>query len=146
MTTARARRVGLPHILDAVTALDGLLLFSTVDPHTGMALMTHVTDPAMTGCEGSAAAGAADVVRSLAVMGALVSPAAELVDVVVTLTDHHYLLRTVRTEDGRDVVVAVVLGRADGNVAMALRVLRRLPEMLPEMGPPAGALAEATQP
>ncbi|WP_088312680.1 hypothetical protein [Kineosporia sp. R_H_3] len=129
----QSERYGLPDVFAAAAELDGLLVLGVIDPQTATILVSHWTEAAGSDDLGvHLAAGVSDAVRSLAVLAARVSPDSALEDVVVTLVDHHYLIRLVTLEDGDAVAVVLVLARQTVNLAMALRVLRYLPGVLPE--------------
>ncbi|HEY6481590.1 MAG TPA: hypothetical protein VIZ00_16250 [Streptosporangiaceae bacterium] len=110
-------------VLAPVAAIDGFRLASLVDAATGMVVSAAVHDPDDPSLA-AVAAGAADIVSVLTLLGSQLGAEDGLEDVMVTFGSRFHLIRHVRADSAQPVVLLVVLDRSRANLALARRALR----------------------
>ena len=112
---------GVGAVLAGVRRIDGLELACVVDAATG-SIMESVPDgddaalPVLAG-------GATDIAGVLELMTGTLA-AGEVEDVVVTLSDHYYLIRPLEEDGGRPLLLLVALERPGANLALARHEIR----------------------
>ena len=110
-------------LLAPVAAIDGFRLASLVDAATGMVVSAAVHDPDDPSLA-AVAAGAADIVSVLTLLGSQLGAEDGLEDVMVTFGSRFHLIRHIRADSAQPVVLLVVLDRARANLALARRAIR----------------------
>jgi hypothetical protein len=118
-------RTALRSALSDLAGLEGFRLACLVDVVTGT-----VVEFAPAGADPRhveiAGAGSADLMRTLTLMGARLTPDSEVEDVVVTLSQTCYVARLLPRAEGGPLALLLVIDRGSAALAFALREVRRL--------------------
>ena len=109
-------------MLAPVTEIDGFALACFVDASTGMVLASLQEQDGIS--LPTAAAGAADIANVVSLLAAQLALEDGPEDVMVTFRDHFYVIRPVRPDPGRQILLLVILDRLRTNLAMARRGIR----------------------
>jgi len=109
-------------LLRDVSAIEGFVVASVVDPLTGTVLAGASTtrDEYVQ----VTASGAAELMHALSVMTAQLATGAMVEDVIVTTTDRYHFVRVVEPAEGETALLAVTVDRARSRLAVALREVR----------------------
>jgi hypothetical protein len=109
-------------LLRDVTAIEGFVAASVVDPLTGTVLADAST--AGDASVQVTASGAAELVHVLSVMTAQLATGAMVEDVIVTTTDRYHFVRVIEPAPGETALLVVMVDRARTRLAVALREVR----------------------
>jgi hypothetical protein len=105
-----------------VARIDGFPLACVIDASTGMLLASAQDNPGIS--LPVAAAGAADIAQVLSLLTNELAHSDELEDLMVTFSDHFYLVRSLGSDPRRQLLLLVILDRSRANLAMARREIR----------------------
>lgn len=127
----------LESVMTALCEVDGVRLACLADPVTATPIMSRAFATASNPGDDDrlieyAAAGFTDMLRALILTASRLTPDGELIDAVVTLTDHYYLMRQLPTGNADPLLALLVLSKDDTNLAMALRQVRHLSSLEPD--------------
>lgn len=109
-------------MLAPVTEIDGFVLACVMDASTGMVLASLQEQDGIS--LPTAAAGAADIANVVSLLAAQLALGDGPEDVMVTFRDHFYVIRPVRPDPERQILLLVILDRLRTNLAMARREIR----------------------
>lgn len=121
-------------LLTPLAEIPGLLAFAVLDPVTATPLLSQQVDDTISETDAlRSAIGLVEAYRAVDVASSTAVADSEVHDVVVTLSHHYQVVHRFPIGRSQDLLVVVLLDLLDTNLAMALRVLRRLPLPLPEL-------------
>ena len=109
-------------MLAPVTEIDGFVLACFMDASTGMILASRQEQDGIS--LPTAAAGAADIASAVSLLTAQLALEDGPEDVMVTFRDHLYVIRPIRPDPERQILLLVILDRVRTNLAMARREIR----------------------
>lgn len=109
-------------VLAGVRRINGMERACIVDPLTG-AIMGSVPDPDDATLP-VLAGGAADIAGALELVAGRLAVKGGVEDVIVTLSDHYYLIRPLEEGSGQPLLLLVTLERSKANLALARHEIR----------------------
>jgi hypothetical protein len=109
-------------VLAPVTAIDGFLLSCVIEPSTGMIIGSASSHEKLSAP--AAAAGAADLSCALALLAAKLAAGDEFEELIITYSNHLYLMRPIQTEPGQRALLLLILDRHRANLAIARHKMR----------------------